>query len=168
MSRVKPGVVLCVDDEEQIRVVVARALYADGHTVLTAPDAETAMLALSQNPVDVIITDQHMPRVSGIDLLKMVRVRYPRVVRIMLTGDTNPETPVRSINEGEVYRFIRKPWSNADLRTIVSLACEVAKLEQEKKYLITLLRNQLASPRDPAEVEAEILLLAEEELEGRD
>ena len=83
-----------------------------------------------------------MPGLSGIDFLKLVRVRHPSVVRIMLTGDPNPETTLRSINESEVYRFIRKPWNNRDLRTIVYFALEVSKLQLENQQLIDLGRKQ--------------------------
>ena len=100
---------------------------------------------------------------SGVDLLKLVRVRHPRTVRIMLTGEKDPELSVRSINESEVYRFLRKPWNNADVRTAVSFAVQIARLEQEKRYLIMLMRKQLANPGDPADIESELLRLAEDE-----
>jgi response regulator RpfG family c-di-GMP phosphodiesterase len=83
----------------------------------------------------------------------------------MLTGDKGPEVPIRSINEGEVYRFIRKPWNNNDLRTVVSFAFEIARLEQEKRHLVTLLKNQIASSDDPADIEAELVRLAEDEMQ---
>src|SRR5438067_10220128 len=107
-----------------------------------------------------------MPGLSGIEFLKLVRVRHPSVVRIMLTGDPNPETTLRSINESEVYRFIRKPWNNRDLRTIVYFAFEVARLQEENRQLIELGRKQRDVRRklqsdDPANIESELLLLAE-------
>ena len=114
--------------------------------------------------VDVVISDQHMPGMSGVDFFKLLRVRHPRVVRIMLTADRDTDVPVRCINESEVYRFLRKPWDNADLRTVVSLAFEIARLEQEKRYLILKMRNQAAPLDDPADIEAELLLLAESEI----
>jgi response regulator RpfG family c-di-GMP phosphodiesterase len=115
-------------------------------------------------PVHIIISDQNMPGLSGIDLLKLVRVRHPRIVRIMLTADEHPEVPVRSINESEVYRFIRKPWNNADVRTIVSLAFEIARLEQEKRHLVMMMRSKDAPLGDPADIESELLRLAEDEM----
>lgn len=153
--------VLVVDDEAAVRMALERQLEDSGYSVVVAASGEEALKLLAKHEVDVIISDQHMPGLSGIDLLKVVRVRYPRIPRIMLTADTSPEVPVRSINESEVYRFIRKPWNHADLRTVVSFAFEVARLEQEKRYLITLMRQQLASPGDPAAIEAELLRLVE-------
>jgi two-component system, probable response regulator PhcQ len=158
------GTVLIVDDEEVVRASLSRVLQNCGYAALTASDGEEALEILQSTPVEVIISDNHMPGLSGVDLLKIVRVRHPLVVRIMLTGDSNPDTPVRSINESEVYRFIRKPWVNSDLKTVISFAFQIARLEQEKRHLVTLLRRQLASPDDPADIEAELLRLAEDEI----
>jgi DNA-binding NtrC family response regulator len=160
------GTVLVVDDEESVCLALGRVLEQQGYTVCKARSGEEALELLQRQPVEVIISDQLMPGLAGVDLLKIVRVRHPQVVRILLTGDKDPELPVRSINESEVYRFIRKPWNNADLRTIVSFAFEVARLEQEKQHLVTVLRTQRAPKEDPAEVEAELLRLAEEEMKG--
>src|SRR5207237_5127694 len=132
--------------------------------VLVASGGEEALRILQQRSIEVLISDQHMPEMSGIDLLKIIRVRHPKVVRIMLTADKDPEVPVRSINESEVYRFIRKPWNNSDLRTMVSFAFEIARLEQEKRHLVTVMRNQRAPKDDPAEIESELVALAEEEI----
>ncbi|MGZ6125283.1 MAG: response regulator [Myxococcales bacterium] len=159
------GTVLVVDDEAPVRAALTHVLQRLGYTVLAAESGEEALERLQESSVEEIISDQHMPGLSGIDLLKIVRVRHPRVVRIILTGDKDPEIPVRSINEGEVYRFIRKPWNNNDLRTVLSFAFEIARLEQEKRHLVTLLKNQLASRDDPAEIEKELVKLAEEEIQ---
>jgi DNA-binding NtrC family response regulator len=163
---------LVVDDEESVREALSRILGDEGYSVVTADGGEQALQLLQVKPIQLVITDQIMPGLSGLDLIKLIRVRHPRVLRIILTGDTDRDLPVRSINEGEVYRFIRKPFSNADLRTIVSLGFEVIRLEEEKRQLIALVRGQRAaweegkSPTDPLGLEAELLLLAEDESAG--
>jgi len=160
---------LIVDDEESVRSALRNALEADGYSIAEAADGATALTLLQSEPCEVVISDHMMPGLSGIDFLKLVRVRHPSVVRIMLTGDPNPETTLRSINESEVYRFIRKPWNNRDLRTIVYLAFEVARLQEENRQLIELgrkqrdVRRKLQSDTDPANIESELLLLAESE-----
>ena len=158
------GTVLVVDDEGGVRAALMQVIERLGYTAIEASSGDEALELMQQNAVDVVITDQHMPGLSGLDLLKLVRVRHPRVVRIMLTGDKDPEVPVRSINEVEVYRFVRKPWNNGELRTVLSFAFEIARLEQEKRHLVTLLRNQVSSKSDPAGVEAELLRMAEDEI----
>lgn len=162
--------ILVVDDEETVRRALRRLLEADGYSVLEAENGEKALETVAATPVQLLISDQNMPGMSGIDLLKIVGVRYPRVLRIMLTADKDPETTVRSINESEVYRFIRKPWNNRDLRTIVHFAFEVARLQEENKQLIALGRRQRDMRRklqktetDPVGLESELLLLAEAE-----
>ena len=164
--------VLVVDDEETVRAPLRRVLESEGHAVLEASDAETALRVLHEKPVHLIISDNMMPGMSGVDLLKLVRVRHPQVLRIMLTGDPDPEIPVRSINESEVYRFIRKPWNDSDLRTIMHFAFEVVRLEGEKRRLLSMVRDERAarllngSPEDPVGIESGLLLLAEDELHG--
>ncbi|MCA1827944.1 MAG: response regulator [Myxococcales bacterium] len=162
---------LVVDDEAGVRSSLRRVLEADGYDVVEAGDGATALTMLQEQAFQVVISDQMMPGLSGVDFLKLVRVRHPQVVRIMLTGDRDPETTLRSINESEVYRFIRKPWNNRDLRTIVHFAFEVARLQEENQQLIELgrkqrdVRKKLVSETDPADIESELLLLAAEEAE---
>lgn len=160
------GTVLVVDDEREVRDSLRRLLEKEGYSVLMAESGQEALEVLEHGDVQVILSDYNMPGISGVDLLKIVRVRHPRVVRIMLTAEQDPELPVRSINEVELYRFVRKPWNNADVRTVVSFAFQVARLEQEKRHLVTLMRNRIAPGEDPAGVEEEILKLAETEASG--
>lgn len=163
--------VLVVDDESEVRAALRRVVESEGYTVLEAPNGEEALQILMSQPVHLIISDNNMPGMSGVDLLKLARVRHPNVQRIMLTGDRDPEVPIRSINESEVYRFIRKPWNNRDLRTMIHFAFEVMKLEEDKRLLIDLgrkqrdVRKKLESDTDPADIESELRLLAEAESE---
>lgn len=156
--------ILVVDDELPIRLALTRVLGEGGYTILGTDSGREALELFQQHPIDLVISDHYMPEMSGIDLLKLVRVRHPHVVRILLTGDKDPELAVRSINESEVYRFIRKPWNNADVRTIVSLAFEIARLEQEKRHLVMMMRSKGAPSGDPADIESELLRLAEDEI----
>jgi DNA-binding NtrC family response regulator len=161
--------ILVVDDEIGVRHAVTRALEEAGYKVITASNGRRALEILDEQKVDVILTDHHMPDLCGIDLLKLVRVRHPRVVRMILTADKQPEVPVRSINEGEVYRFIQKPWNNSDLRTIMHYAFEALRLEEEKQRTAKAGANGKpvipgASADDPAGLERELLLLAEDEM----
>jgi DNA-binding NtrC family response regulator len=87
----RTGTVLVVDDEQAVRAALQRVLAEHGYTVASAANAEEALELLHKLPVQVIISDQHMGGggLSGVDLLKVVRVRHPRVVRILLTGGTS-------------------------------------------------------------------------------
>ena len=159
--------VLVVDDDESIREALQRLLRGDGYTVTAAESAEDGLAALRDVPgIQLVISDHNMPGMSGIEFLKLVRSRYPAVMRVMLTADPDPETVVRSINEGEVYRFIRKPWDNAGLREMVYFAFETILLEDEKRRLLEVVRRQRDALRKldlSADPEAE-LILAEADL----
>ena len=118
--------------------------------------------------MQLVISDQNMPGMSGIEFLKLVRDRHPHVVRMMLTADENPETVVRSINEGEVYRFIRKPWDAASLRTMVHFAFELILLEEENRQLLSIVRRQhaqLMQVQPASDAEAEMVLAEADLLE---
>ncbi|MGZ6123494.1 MAG: response regulator [Myxococcales bacterium] len=161
--------VLVVDDEEHVRDALTRLLAGAGYLALAAEDAKTALRILADRPVQLLISDNHMPGMSGIELLKEARRRHPHMLRIMLTADKDPDLAVRSINEGEVYRFLRKPWSNADVLTVVHLAFEVLLLEDEKRQLLDIVRRyrEARERGEPAtQIEAELLLLGESELIG--
>ena len=165
--------ILVVDDELPVRLALTRVLGEAGYSVLGTDSGREALELFAKHPIDLVISDHHMPEMSGIDLLKLVRVRHPHVVRIIVTGDKDPELTLRSINEGEVYRFIRKPWDNTDLRTMMHFAFETVRLEREKRKLLAQVRDERlavlsrGSPDDPAGLEREVMLLAEEELRGR-
>jgi DNA-binding NtrC family response regulator len=167
-----PRTILLVDDEPAVRRALARVLEQAGYQIISTDNGQRALELLRDKPIDLILSDHHMPELSGIDLLKLVRVRHPHVVRIILTGDKDPDTAVRSINESEVYRFIRKPWNDSDLRTIMHFAFETIRLQREKRRLLAMVQDERAerllnsAPGDPVGLERELLLLAEDELHG--
>jgi two-component system, probable response regulator PhcQ len=168
MKVLPPRTILVVDDDIDVRKALTRLLGSAGYTVLTAESGEEGLHILGKHAVQLVISDQNMPGMSGIDFLKLVRDRHPYVIRMMLTADDNPETVVRSINEGEVYRFIRKPWDNASVRTMVHFAFELILLEEENRQLLSIVRRQRAELRlvRPAlDAEAEMVLAEADLLE---
>ncbi len=162
--------ILVVDDEEHVRIALGRVLEGAGYTVLAVERGEEALELLQKHPIKLLISDYNMPGISGIELFKEVKQRYPHVLRIMLTGARDPALAIRSINEAEVYRFIQKPWNNAELCTIVRLAFEVIVLEDEKRALLEIVRRyrEARSRGEPStpEADSELLLLAEADLVG--
>ena len=140
--------ILIVDDEDSVRDSLSAVLEREGYTVHQASGGEEGLEILKSSPIKLVISDYNMPGMTGVDFLKLVRERTPNVVRIMLTGDPDPQTIIRSINEGEVYRFIKKPWDNTLLRVTVYFAFETIQLEQENRRLIAALRRQMNFLRD--------------------
>lgn len=118
-----PGqTLLLLDDEPNILRALGRLLRRDGYEILMANRAAEAFDILARNEVQVIITDQRMPEVSGTEFLRRVKGLYPETVRIVLSGYTDLNTVTEAINQGEVYKFVLKPWDDEALRAVVAEA----------------------------------------------
>jgi DNA-binding NtrC family response regulator len=109
------GVVLIVDDDPHLLDGMRRVLRREPYTVLTSHSGEEALRILDSTPVDVIISDQEMPGMSGTALLKCVFKRHPAVTRLMLTGKATLDSAVDAINNGGISRFLQKPCDPIDL-----------------------------------------------------
>jgi DNA-binding NtrC family response regulator len=115
--------ILIVDDEQANSRTLAR-LFREDYEVLTAASGDEALVLLGQHDVALLITDQRMPGMTGIELLKKTVPLRPRMVRIILTGYTDVDALVEAINCGQVYRYVAKPWNNDELRLTVKRALE--------------------------------------------
>lgn len=107
---------LCVDDEPGVLRALKRLLRKEPYQVLTAGSGEEALRLLARRPVQVVLTDQRMPGMTGTALLQAVRERYPDTVRLVLSGYAEAHAILASINQGEIYRFLPKPWDDDELR----------------------------------------------------
>ena len=134
--------VLFVDDEVNILKALQRLLRADDMKVLTASRADEALEILDRHPAQVVVTDQRMPEMTGVDFLARVRERHPDVVRMMLTDYTEINVAVDAINRGEIYRLITKPWNDDELRSTLRHAFGHAALKSEIKRLNQVTREQ--------------------------
>jgi len=117
--------VLFVDDEERI-LNALRMLFRDEYDVVTASSGAEAVEIMKKDPVAVVVSDQRMPGMAGVEVLREVKKSSPRTVRILLTGYSDLAALVGSINEGEVFRFVKKPWDNDDIREVLKEAAAVA------------------------------------------
>lgn len=115
---------LLLVDDETANIRLLERVFRESYFCLTATSGQEAMDLLDKHEVAVIITDQRMPRMSGIELLKRSAARRPHMVRILLTGYTDVEALVEAINCGLVYIYVSKPWNNEDLKLRVSRAVE--------------------------------------------
>jgi serine/threonine-protein kinase len=120
--------ILFVDDEPRI-LISLKAVFRADYEVYTANGGAEALAILKQTPVDVIVSDQRMPGLTGIDVLRQAREICPRAVRLLLTGYSDLNAIIGSINEGEIFRFVTKPWVNKDLRETVATAMRTALIE---------------------------------------
>jgi eukaryotic-like serine/threonine-protein kinase len=116
---------LFVDDEERI-LSALRSVFRAKYHVFTATNGPEALEFTRKFKPHVVISDQRMPDMAGVELLRRVKEASPHTLRILLTGYSDLAAIVGSINEGEVYRFIAKPWDNRDIQKIVAEAAAVA------------------------------------------
>jgi len=121
---------LVVDDEPYILTTLS-ALLAHDFEILTAASAEAAQEIFARRSIDLILTDQKMPRTSGVQLLEWVREHSPRTVRLLMTGFAELEDAVEAINRGKVYRYLFKPWRTDELLHILRDACHSYQLERQ-------------------------------------
>ena len=149
-----PRTLLLVDDEPEILRALSRLLRPLDFTILTAESGDQALQVLAEHHVDAVIADQRMPGMSGVAFLSIVRERYPDVVRMILSGYADLHAVTTAINQGAVYKFITKPWDDAQLAMDIqeafqhkSMADENSRLSRELQDATTeldLVTRQLA------------------------
>jgi diguanylate cyclase (GGDEF)-like protein len=126
---------LLVDDEANILSSLKRLLRADGYQILTALGAEQGLELLASHRVDVIVSDQRMPGMSGVEFLRRVKVLHPATIRLVLSGYTDLQTVTDAINEGAIYKFLTKPWDDSHLRANIQEAFQAKELADENRRL---------------------------------
>jgi two-component system response regulator HupR/HoxA len=102
--------ILFVDDEVRLLRSIERGLIEQPYHLLFAETGEQALQTLKQREVHVLVTDMRMPEMTGLELLKVVKEKYPHIVRLVLSGYTQVSMLLAAINQGEIFRFITKPW----------------------------------------------------------
>src|ERR1051325_388808 len=126
--------IMIVDDEPANLRTLLR-LFREDYQVLAAESGADALALLKQHDLALLISDQRMPEMGGIELMKQTVSLRPHMVKILLTGYTDVEALIESINCGLVYRYITKPWNNDDLRLTVNRALEHYEVTKTKHLL---------------------------------
>jgi putative nucleotidyltransferase with HDIG domain len=134
--------VLFVDDEVNILRAVQRLLRHEPCRVLTASRGSEALSLLASEAAQVVVSDQRMPEMNGVELLSVIRERHPDAVRMMLTGYTEMNVAVEAINHGEIYRLITKPWNDEELKATLRQAFDHYDLKSEIRRLNQVTREQ--------------------------
>ncbi len=124
MLTTKPSLLL-VDDEERILRSLAM-LFRANYAIQITTDPQEAIAIVQRAPVHVIVSDQKMPLMQGADLLREIRSKSPNTMRILLTGYSELDAIIASVNEGEIFRYINKPWDAAELKKTVEQAAQIA------------------------------------------
>jgi two-component system probable response regulator PhcQ len=136
--------ILIVDDEPTVTAVLRDAFSREPYRILSAGSAEDALPILDREEMDVVISDERMPGMSGTEFLAVVRKKYPDSIRMILTGHASLESAVRAINEGEIYRFFTKPCNVLDIALTVRQALQKRELRRENQHLLSLQQQHSA------------------------
>lgn len=134
-GNVKQRTLLLVDDEENILMALKRVLRRDGYRILTATSGKEGLDLLSENRVDVIVSDQRMPGMTGVEFLHRVKDIHPELVSIVLSGYTELQSVTDAINEGAIYKFLTKPWDDDHLRANIQEAFRRKEMSDENRRL---------------------------------
>ena len=127
--------ILYVDDEED-NLLVFKSFFRKYYLVTTAASADEAIQIIDKQQVDLIVSDQRMPGMTGVELFERVHERYPDVIRIILTGYSDLQAVIDAINKGRVYHFAAKPWNPVELKIIFDNALEAYTLKQLSRRLV--------------------------------
>lgn len=135
--------ILLVDDEEIVLVALRDTLRREGYQVVSSPHAIHALSILKEQQFSVVITDQQMPLVTGLEFLAQVKEIQPGAIRILITAVLSLSTIIEAVNKSEIYRFVVKPWQREELLSIVKTAVQKYELARgrERQLVETLVRN---------------------------
>lgn len=143
--RARGRTLLLVDDEPNVLASLKRLFRRDEYIIHTANGGAQGLEVLASQRIDVIMSDQRMPGMSGVDFLRAAKVHYPETIRIILSGYAELQYVTDAINEGAIYRFLTKPWDDDQLRAQVQRAFEHSELQEKNQQLDIKIR---ASNRD--------------------
>ncbi|MCB1111248.1 MAG: anti-sigma factor antagonist [Chlamydiales bacterium] len=138
----EPARVLVVDDDRLVLMALEQTIKQEGYEVITAQNGEEAIEVLRNQTIALIICDQRMPGMTGVEVMQKVQEMQPDTIRIILTGNNEQKTAIEAINVGKVSQFIVKPWDDAHIRQTVHSSIRQYKLTKENQSLHNLLLEQ--------------------------
>lgn len=134
--------ILFVDDEPSILSALRRLFRPEGYRVLVADSGEAGLRVLAQEQVDLVVSDMRMPEMDGAQFLQTVKVRWPQVMRVLLTGYADITATIAAINKGEIHRHLSKPIDEQEMVGTIKDVLHRARLEREVKELTRLTGQQ--------------------------
>ena len=132
--------ILYIDDEEQ-NLTSFKSTFRRDYRIHVAASGEQALEIMENHNIQLVITDQRMPDMTGIDFLEKIVPLYPDCMRMIMTGYSDMEAVIQAINKGNIYRYISKPWNREDLKISIDSALEVYNLKWQNKHLIDNLKE---------------------------
>jgi len=158
-----PGSILFVDDEDNILSSLKRLFRPLKYRIFTANGGAQGLEVLEREAVDVVVSDMRMPEMSGAEFLEQVAAKWPKTVRILLTGYADLASTVAAINKGQIFQYVSKPWEDNDITLCVRNALETKRLAEERQRLEELTHKQNEELKDlNANLEVKVLARTEE------
>ena len=147
MTATKKHTLLVVDDEADVCDSVQDLLRRE-FQVLKARSADEGLKLMRENEVHIIMTDQRMPKVTGVELLRSIRAGHPQAIRMLFTGYADLDSVIAAINQGHIFKFLKKPWQPEDLEQAVREAAAEYERLVENAEILDRLRQDLQSLRE--------------------
>ncbi len=132
--------ILYIDEAEQ-SLISFKSTFSQDYHIYTATSGRAGLEIMEQKNFQLVITDQQMPDMSGIEFLEKILVLYPDCMRMIMTGMNDKETIIQAINKGNIYRYVCKPWSREDLKLMIDGAMEVYNLKVQNRNLIKYMED---------------------------
>lgn len=126
--------ILYVDDESA-NLLVFEAAFEDDFQVHLASSAREALAILEDKAIPVVVADQRMPEMTGVEMFQLLRQKYPHIQRIILSGFSDSEAIINAVNQGQVFQYLRKPWTYAELHTVLKRALDAHDLIVQNSVL---------------------------------
>ncbi|MBY0424781.1 MAG: response regulator, partial [Cytophagales bacterium] len=133
-------------DDEPINLSTFKAAFREFYTIHLAKSADEALKILKENKIHVIFADQRMPTTTGIQFFESILDEYPDSIRVLLTGYADVEAVIEAINRGQVYRYIKKPWNEIEIKMTAEKGYELYNIRQQlndKMYLLEKTNHEL-------------------------
>ena len=140
MSDETKNKILYIDDEEA-SLIGFKSIFRDTYNVYTAKSAEEGYEIMKKTDIDLVISDQRMPGITGVEFLQKIRVEYPETVRMLITGYSDIDAVIKSINGSMITYYFTKPYEENDMRLIMDNSLEKKKLIKQNKELYETLQQ---------------------------
>ena len=141
-AQVDGASILFVDDEPNVLSSLRRLFRKEGYKLTFCEETEGALRIMDEQDVDLVVSDYRMPGMTGIEFLRIVREQHPDVMRVVLSGYADIETITAAINEGQIYRFVSKPWNDEELKVTVRRCLESHAMAQANMQLSERISEQ--------------------------
>lgn len=138
--------ILYVDDEEN-NLISFKATFRIKYNVFTAISAQEAISIMDHTPIEIILSDQRMPNMTGVEFLEKIQIKFPDPMRILLTGFADMNAVVDAVNKGKIYHYLTKPWNEEEMEMTIESAYRVYTTNQEVKEM----NDKLAISNDQLE-----------------